>query len=261
MDAFNSIERQQEILRMTQAQGKVSVKELAEQFNVSEVTIRNDLSILDRKKLLVRSRGGAMVNSQLGRELSLKEKSHQNSLLKRRLGKVVADLVLEGERILLDSGTTTQEVAACLVDREDLVVMTNGLNIATELARSESVEVMMTGGSLRKKSMSFYGAVAERSLQNYNFSKLILGVDGFDLRTGIGTHFEKEAILNRLMCEMAEEVVVVTDSSKFDKRAFHVICAVKEIHTLVTDSGIPQNYIEELDKLGINLHIVERTDQ
>ncbi|GAA0361066.1 transcriptional repressor AgaR [Bowmanella denitrificans] len=258
MDAFNSIERQQEILRQTQAQGKVSVKALAEQFKVSEVTIRNDLSVLDRKKLLVRSRGGAMVNSQLGRELSLKEKSGQNSALKQELGALAAQLVGEGERILLDSGTTTQEVAACLVDKEDLVVMTNGLNIATELARSDSVEVMLTGGTLRKKSMSFYGAIAERSLQNYNFSKLILGVDGFDLRTGIGTHFEKEAILNRLMCEMAEEIVVVTDSSKFERRAFHAICAIAQIHTLVTDSGIPQNYVDELDKLGIKLHLVDR---
>ncbi|MBN7827616.1 DeoR family transcriptional regulator [Bowmanella dokdonensis] len=258
MDMYNSIERQQEILRLTQAQGKVSVKELAGRFDVSEVTIRNDLAVLDKKKLLVRSRGGAMVNSQLGRELSLREKSHQHSALKQQLGRIAADLIQEGERIILDSGTTTKEVASCLLDREDLVVMTNGLNIATELAQSEKVEVMLTGGALRKKSMSFYGTIAERSLQNFNFSKLILGVDGFDLKTGIGTHFEQEAILNRLMCEMAEQVVVVSDSSKFDRRAFHVICAVQQIHTLVTDSGIPQNYVDELMRLGVELHIIDR---
>ncbi|ALS98684.1 transcriptional repressor AgaR [Lacimicrobium alkaliphilum] len=258
MDVFNSIERQQEILRRTQAEGKVTVKGLAKAFGVSEVTIRNDLSVLDRKKLLVRSRGGAMINSQLGRELSLKEKRHQHSALKQQLGRAAAALVQEGERIILDSGTTTQEVAVCLSDRKDLIVMTNGLNIASELAQSEHVEVMSTGGSLRKKSMSFYGTIAERSLQNYNFSKLILGVDGFDLKTGIGTHFEKEAILNRLMCQMAEEIVVVTDSSKFARRAFHVICAIENIHTLVTDDGIPQSYVDELTKLGIELHIIER---
>ena len=160
MSGLNTIERQQQIVRLTQQHGKVSVKELSERFAVSEVTIRNDLGLLDRKKLLVRSRGGAMVNSQLSRELSLKEKSHHRHALKQQLGKAAALLVGDDEQILLDSGTTTQEVAANLVDRKNLVVMTNGLNIAMELSQAEAVQVMLTGGVLRKKSMSFYGHLA-----------------------------------------------------------------------------------------------------
>lgn len=259
MSELNTIERQQEIVRLTQLQGKVSVKDLSSRFAVSEVTIRNDLSILDRKKLLVRSRGGAMINSQLGRELSLKEKSHHRLALKQQLGREAAKLIGDDEQILLDSGTTTQEVAANLVDRNNLVVMTNGLNIALELAQAEQVQVMLTGGVLRKKSMSFYGHLAEKSLQDFHFNKLILGVDGFDLKTGLATHFEKEAILNRIMCEIASEIIVVTDSSKFNARAFHRICPMQRIHTLVTDDGIPDEYVQALQRQGVRLHLVKQS--
>ncbi|WP_348734099.1 transcriptional repressor AgaR [Rheinheimera texasensis] len=256
MEALNTIERQQEIVRLTNAQGKVSVAELSQRFGVSEVTIRSDLAVLDSKRLLVRSRGGAMVNDDLSRELSLKEKRQKHSELKQRLGRAVAELIKDDERIILDSGTTTEEVAANLREHKNLIVMTNGLNIALELSQVDKVEVMMTGGTLRKKSMSFYGAQAEQALKNYQFDKVVLGVDGFDLKTGLSTHFEAEATLNRLMCEVAREVIVVTDSSKFDRRGFHLICSVMQVHTLVTDSGIPPLYVEELTRMGVQVHVI-----
>lgn len=113
---------------------------------------------------------------------------------------------------------------------------------------------------LRKKSLSFYGNIAENSLRDYNFNKLILGVDGFDLRAGITTHFEKEASLNRMMCEIASEIIVVTDSSKFDQQAFHVICSCKRITHLVTDTGIPDRYVDELTKQGVQLHLIQKNN-
>lgn len=256
MEALNTIERQQEIVRLTNLQGKVSVAELSQRFGVSEVTIRSDLAVLDSKRLLVRSRGGAMVNDDLSRELSLKEKRQKHSELKQRLGRAVAALIKDDERIILDSGTTTEEVAANLREHKNLIVMTNGLNIALELSQVDKVEVMMTGGTLRKKSMSFYGAQAEQALKNYQFDKVVLGVDGFDLKTGLSTHFEAEATLNRLMCEVSREVVVVTDSSKFERRGFHLICSVMQVHTLVTDSGIPPLYVEELTRMGVQVHVI-----
>lgn len=256
MEALNTIERQQEIVRLTNLQGKVSVAELSQRFGVSEVTIRSDLAVLDSKRLLVRSRGGAMVNDDLSRELSLKEKRQKHSELKQRLGRAVAELIKDDERIILDSGTTTEEVAANLREHKNLIVMTNGLNIALELSQVDKVEVMMTGGTLRKKSMSFYGAQAEQAMKNYQFDKVVLGVDGFDLKTGLSTHFEAEATLNRLMCEVAREVIVVTDSSKFDRRGFHLICSVMQVHTLVTDSGIPPLYVEELTRMGVQVHVI-----
>ncbi len=256
MDSLNTIERQHEIVRLTNTNGKVAVADLALRFGVSEVTIRSDLAALDAKKLLIRSRGGAMVNDDLSRELSLKEKKQKNSELKQRLGLAVAKLIQDDERIIIDSGTTTEEVAANLREHKNLVVMTNGLNIAVELAQLDRVEVLMTGGTLRKKSLSFYGAQAEQSLRHYQFDKVVLGVDGFDLHTGLSTHFEAEASLNRLMCAAAREVIVVTDSSKFTRRCFHLICQPSQVHTLVTDAGISAEYAAELTKIGVRVIII-----
>lgn len=260
MELLNTIERQHEIVRLTNTKGKVAVTELAQRFGVSEVTIRSDLAVLDSKKLLIRSRGGAMVNDDLSRELSLKEKKQKNSELKQRLGLAVADLIRDDERIIIDSGTTTEEVAANLREHRNLVVMTNGLNIATELAQLDKVEVLITGGTLRKKSMSFYGSQAEQALKLYQFDKLVLGVDGFDINSGLSTHFEAEASLNRLMCAAAREIIVVTDSSKFTKRCLHVICQPAAVHTLVTDSAIPEDYVTELTRLGVRVIVIPIID-
>jgi DeoR family transcriptional regulator of aga operon len=257
VDQLNTIERQQEIVRLTNELGKVSVIELAQRFGVSEVTIRNDLTILDQKRLLLRSRGGAMVNDALGRELSLKEKRHKNSELKQRLGQQVAALINDDEHIILDSGTTTEQVAAQLHGHKHLTVMTNGLNVAMQLAQHDKITVMLTGGTLRKKTMSFYGPQAENCLRFYQFDKVILGADGFDMAAGLSTHFEAEANLNRQMCQVAREVIVVTDSSKFSQRGFHLVCPPQAIHTLVTDSALPADCAAQLQALGIRLLLVD----
>ena len=254
---LSTIERRQEIVHKTQAQGKVMVDVLAKEFAVSTVTIRSDLNELDKSGLVVRCRGGAIASTKLSKELSVRERYKQHSSVKERLGKAVAALVQPGESIIVDAGTTTEEVAHCLGGHERLMVMTNGLNIASVLSDVKTVEVSITGGLLRKKSMSFYGRAAEESLRHMHFNKVILGVDGFDLNAGVTTYFEPEASLNRLMCDISTEIIAVTDSSKFDHRGYHVICPWKEITTLVTDSRIPQEYIHAFGRAGIQLCIVD----
>ncbi|KKL51276.1 hypothetical protein LCGC14_2297100, partial [marine sediment metagenome] len=172
---LNTIERRHEIVQLVFKQERVQVPELAQLFGVSTVTIRNDLNELDEKGLLVRSRGGAVASNRLTQELSLKEKHDANRGIKERLGKFAASLIKDGESIILDSGTTTEEVAKNLTNHHGVVVMTNGLNVAHSLLNASSVEVLMTGGTLRKKSLSFYGRQAEQHLQQYHFDKLILG--------------------------------------------------------------------------------------
>lgn len=252
------IERRKEIVSLTETVGKVDVEALAGQFEVSTVTIRNDLNALSSKGLVVRSRGGAVASTRLTRELSFQEKHTENLPIKRRLGQATADLIGQGVgSLLLDSGTTTEEVALSLLDRAGLTVMTNGLNIASALAGSDGVEVLVTGGTLRKKSMSFYGRQAEESLKFLHFDKLVLGADGVDLQVGITTHFEQEASLNRVMCEVASEVILVADSSKFGRRGSHIICGYKGIDAMVTDSGIPDEFANEFTASGIRVHIAD----
>ena len=254
---LNGIERRQEIVRLTESQRRVEVGALAAQFEVSKVTIRQDLRALSQKGLIVRSHGGAVANTPLALELSLEEKYKNNLTIKRRLGETVAGLLGDDIRSIgLDSGTTAEEVALSLVGREDLAVTTNGLNIASALAKSDGVEVRITGGTLRKQAMSFYGRQAEESLRHMHFDRFILGADGIDIDVGVTTHFEPEAYLNRMMCEAARQVILVADSSKFGRFGAHVIRKLSDIDVLVTDDGIPVDLPDRLERIGVELHIV-----
>lgn len=116
----------------------------------------------------------------------------------------------------------------------------------------------MTGGTLRKTSYSFYGAQAEDALRHFRFDKLFLGTDGFDLSSGLTTHFDREASLNRVMCEVAREIILVTDSSKFGRSGYHFIRDFGGFNTLVTDSGIPDDYRSELKRLGVQVIIADQ---
>ncbi|REL34338.1 transcriptional repressor AgaR [Thalassotalea euphylliae] len=258
---MSTLERRQSILSLLQTDGRVEVPALAAQFAVSTVTIRTDLNYLDKKGLLVRSHGGAVASERitkaLSQELSIGEKKQQNHAIKEAIGERAAQFVEHGDNLIIDSGTTTLEVAKALFAKENLVVMTNGLNIASELAKHPSSEVMVTGGQLRKKSLSFYGRQAEASLSSYRFNKLFLGVDGFDVATGITTHFEPEAHLNRVMCQANVEIIAVADSSKFSKQGLHIICDVADIDVLITDSKLSQAHQQALIDAGIRLELVE----
>lgn len=254
---LNTIERRHEIVMLTERNGKVSVTELSEQFAVSTVTIRYDLNELNKRGLIVRSRGGAIASNRLTQELSIKEKQKDNYRSKKLLAIEVAGLIKNGESIIIDSGTTTEEVAHCLSTKEDLVVMTNGLNVANELARNSNCDVYMTGGKLRHKSMSFHDSHAEDRIDNFNFNKVILGVDSIDINTGLSTHFEPEAKLNRVMCNSAEKIIVVTDSSKFGRSALHSILPLHNIDVLITDNGIPEEFIKLLTEKNVELRLVD----
>ncbi len=252
------IERRREIVRQTENEGRVNVDELAAQYGVSEVTIRHDLNALSERGLVVRSRGGAVVSTRLTRELSVQEKYGEHHATKTKLGQAAADLLGDDVRsVIIDSGTTTEEVARSLADRRALTVMTNGLNVATALAEAEGLEIKVTGGTLRPTSMSFYGRQAEDSLKFMHFDILILGVDGFDLDVGLATHFEQEASLNRIMVKAADRVIAVTDSSKFGRRGSHIICRHTDISALVTDAGAPADVVETLRAADVDVLLVD----
>lgn len=252
---MRAIERRHEIVQDTLAHGKVEVEQLVERYDVSAVTIRADLNYLAKKNLLVRTRGGAVANHRIQRELTIDEKHNAQTEVKRRLANAAKCLIDEGDALILDSGSTTAEIANTLGDLEHLVVMTNGLNVAQNLLKHDGIEVLMTGGILRKTSQSFYGRQAEDSIERYHFNKVILGVDGIDFNSGLTTHFEYEAILNRLMCNVVTTVIAVTDSSKFNRAGVHKICGLEDIDVLVTDEGVPELFVKEVEKLGVKVII------
>jgi DeoR family transcriptional regulator of aga operon len=254
---LNTIERRQKIIDQVNELSRVDVVELASEFNVSTVTIRTDLNDLTKRRLLIRTRGGAIAISKITKELSVKEKHNENSHIKEKLAEAAVKLINNDELIILDSGTTTEKIAKLLQNHENLVVMTNGLNIATELSHLQNSEILMTGGRLRQKSLSFYGRQAEASLDNLRFDKVILGVDGVEIHSGFTTHFEHEASLNRLMCNISKEVIVVTDSSKFGRSGLYIIDSLDSIDTLITDNKIPSQYIEYFQAKNVKLIIID----
>jgi len=248
-----TVDRRDEILRTLREKGKVKVDELSEVFDVSSVTIRNDLEFLEQKGIIYRIYGGALLREVVSHDTELDEKQKLHPEEKKRIGQASADLVLDGESIILDSGTTTLQIAKHIKEKQNLTVMTNAINIAFELAGINEITMMLTGGMIRKKSYSLVGPEAEASIQSYYFDKFFLGVDGFDLRYALTTPNPMEAQLNRLMVERSNEVIAVTDSSKFGRRSFSYICALEDIDCVITDADIPQSYQDELTKMNIRV--------
>ncbi|WGL97599.1 transcriptional repressor AgaR [Arsenophonus sp. aPb] len=253
----DTIKRRETIIDMLYHDGSVKVATLSQRFNVSLVTIRNDLRYLEKKGCALRSYGGAMANNKFAFDRPFQIKGQIDRALKILIAAKAAEFVQDGDSLILDSGSTTAEMVPFLRNHHALVVMTNALNIAYQLANFEQIDVMVLGGNTRKNSYSIYGSVAEQQLAQYRFNTLFLGVDGFDLEAGITTPHPGEAHLNRIMCDVAHQIIAVTDGSKFGRKSFCLICETKQIHHLITDSRIPKQYREKLAELGVNVIIVD----
>jgi DeoR family transcriptional regulator of aga operon len=250
--------RRQRIAALLQEQGSVQIPALAEIFKVSTQTLRKDLNFLDRKGVCLRSHGGALVRSvaEPPREEGVAVKRTLFATEKVRIGEAAARLIKPGESLLLDSGSTTLQVARHLADDESLIVLTNDVGILNELVTRARIQVIFLGGTLRRKSLSFYGTQTEQTLHDLHVDKLFLAADGVDIDKGITTHFEPEALLNRVMCKTASEIIVVADSSKFGRVCLHKILEPRFISKLVTDTGIPADARERLLEANVEVIVV-----
>jgi DeoR family transcriptional regulator of aga operon len=249
--------RRQRIISMLREQGSVQIPSLAETFNVSTQTLRKDLNFLDSKGICTRSPGGAILKrgTLTPREDAIDVKRALFADEKVRIGMAAAALIGAGESVLLDSGTTTLQVARHMNPDDAPVVVTNDVGIMNELVSHEHVQLVFLGGTLRRKSLSCYGTQTEQALQDLHVDKLFLAADGFDIEKGITTHFEPEALLNRKMCEVAREIIVVTDSSKFGRICLHKILEPQRISKFITDAGIPAEAQEALTRMGVEVII------
>ncbi|WED24954.1 DeoR/GlpR family DNA-binding transcription regulator [Vibrio sp. JC009] len=250
-------QRREEILTHIQENGIGYVEDFARKYQVSSVTVRNDLNVLEKRGCIVRCYGGATINKHFAFDRSLKEKGLLQADLKSQIAKKAVDLIQDGDSIILDSGSTTDKIAQQLPSDKALVVMTNALNIAYRLTSYENIEVMITGGTVRKNAFSLHGENAEEQLAKYRFDKLFLGVDGFDMDLGITTPHKGEALVNRAMCKVAKTIIAVCDSSKLDRKSFCIIATLEDIDVLITDSGISQHYVDALVAHGVEVIIAD----
>jgi DeoR family transcriptional regulator of aga operon len=249
-------ERRTSILQLVQEHGKVRVKDLSQRFDTSEATIRSDLRKLHVRGLLQRAHGGAVKSETISVDPSLHEKSKLHADEKRRIGEAAAALINDGETIILDSGTTTQQVAKHIKGKKNLQVITNGINVAMELLSVQGLQLILLGGMVRENSFSIVGHFAEDMLNHLSADKLFIGVDACDINYGLTTPNLEESQVNQAMVHMAKEKILVADSSKFGKRSLSRIVSVFEMDKVITDHGLPESIQSELRAKGVDLILV-----
>lgn len=248
------LKRQEKILEKLDEYSTVKVPELAKEFGVSETTVRRDLKDLEEKGVIIRDYGGAVKMDRRSTSFEppydLKKNQYEEEKLK--IGKLASSLVVNGETIVLDAGSTTLEVARFLNERLNLTVVTNDLMVGIEIANNPNMELIVVGGKHRKGVYTLQGYIAEETLAKFNVNRTFLGVDAIDEEVISNVNTE-EVPLKQLMVEVAEKVTVVGDHSKFGKRALTAVCNVREVDSIVTDREPLEDTLEVYKEEGIKV--------
>ncbi len=251
-------ERKRKIVQLVNSEGRVTVSDLVKRFGLSEVTIRGDLEALAATGAVMRVHGGAIKpeDPNHDRPITFKETLHHAE--KVRIGRAAAELIRPGQTIILDSGTTTIEIARQIRARDinSLTVITNALPVAQEMCCVPQTTVIMLGGILRPMSCSLVGPQAEREMSHLNADQAFLGVAGVDPEMGLSTPDILEAQLNAVMIRVAREVTIVCDASKFRQRSLSVIAKLDAIHRVITDDQVDAAMVALLRNRGVDVHVV-----
>jgi DeoR family transcriptional regulator of aga operon len=252
-DTMMAEERRTQILQQVRSAGRVKVNELAAHFSTSAVTIRSDLNELHQRGLVLRSHGGAVLPDAIHRESPVDERLKAHAAEKRRIGAMAATLINDGETIILDSGTTTLEIARQIKNKQGLQVITNGVNIAAELLDAPGVQLFIVGGTVRRESASISGHFTEEMLAEFAADKMFLSGAGCDIDFGVSGGNLEETMVNRVMLSISREIILVADSSKFSRRSMARIVPFSEIDTVISDSDLPEDIQLRLRSLGCGL--------
>lgn len=241
------------ILAWLQEEGSARVRTLAEAFDVSEVTVRQDLEKLEADGFIVREHGGAFLKSVTQQVRAMALQHAENMDAKRAIGRAAAALVGDGETIILDSGSTTTEVAAQLPGRRDMTVITNALNIALMLGAEPGFDVHMSGGHFKAPTLSLSGDRSADYFRGLFAQTLFLATAAVDLRAGLTYPALSDIPVKRAMIEAAERVVLVADSSKIGRRSFTALGGIELVDVLVTDAGIAAADRIAIEQAGVEV--------
>ncbi|MBE6205456.1 MAG: DeoR/GlpR transcriptional regulator [Rikenellaceae bacterium] len=250
-------ERHELILETLIKHESVQVSDLSTLLEVSTVTIRKDLTELEKENKLYRSHGKAILINPYINNRSVNEKEKLATEEKNIIGKAAAAMITKDDSIIIASGTTVHALARNIRPIHKLTVISASLQVSEILANNEAIEIIQLGGTLRHSSNSVVGKYAEGILSSFCCSKLFLGVDGIDLEFGITTTDVREADLNKEMMRIAQKSIVLADSSKFRRRGFSKIANIEEVDIIITDSGIPDSIARRIEEMGIELIIAQ----
>ncbi|QEY19808.1 DeoR/GlpR transcriptional regulator [Psychrobacillus sp. AK 1817] len=240
------INRKKKIIDELSIKGKVEILELVELLGVSAMTIRRDLDELEKQKKLIRTHGGAALPQAIIGEQSYEQKLSEAHIQKKEIAQIAVGLVKDGMRILLDSGTTTLEIARLLKSRTNITVVTNDIKIAAELTDS-NLEVILLGGKIQNGVGAILGSYAEQMLKNIHVDILFLGAHAVHASLGISSATFEKASIKKEMINVSEAVYLTVDAHKFGKKAFAKIAGVDSVTGIITDSTISKE-VEEIYK-------------
>lgn len=257
MNMNSVVDRKTYILNRIEAKNTASVAKLASELKVSEMTIRRDLSELENKGLIRRVYGGAVSARGRSYEPPLIMRETNSIEEKRSIGKIAAQLIEEGDSIALDVGSTTIEVAKNLISSHNLTIMTPSLHIANLLSNQPDIRLILSGGIIRHSENSCIGDLAQRAFKGLFIDKLFLAVAGMDAKAGLTEYNWDDTMVKQAMIQSAKEVIVVSDSSKFDKIAFAHIAPLKITHRLVTDQLPTGSLLEKLQESNVEIIIAD----
>lgn len=257
---MNSLEqRQRFIIQQIDEKGSVNVIELAEALDVSEMTIRRDLNELENTGIVRRIHGGAVSARGRGYEPPLALRSAENRAIKQLLGKYASEMVVEGDSIALDVGTTIFEVAVNLKEVSNITVITPSIPIASLFYDRPAVRLILPGGIVRPGETSMIGDLARRNLEILYVDRLFLGVGAIDAHVGLTEYNMDDAGIKQAMIKNAKEIILVADASKFQKIAFASVAPFTSIHHLITNEEPPEELLTALKISGVTVHVVNES--
>ncbi|WP_299087220.1 DeoR/GlpR family DNA-binding transcription regulator [uncultured Metabacillus sp.] len=249
-------ERHRKIVEVVNEKLSVRVTELSKLFKVTEETIRRDLEKLEKENLLRRSHGGAVSIQDEQSEVSYTEREITNAAEKKAIALEAVKLIQPGDQIVLDASTSAWYMAKEMPDLP-LTVITNSIKVAVELSKKEQVKVISTGGMLLSRSLSYAGPLAERSLNMYHVNKAFISCKGVHLEGGISDSNEWQALLKRQMMSIADQTILLADSTKFGVRTFAHITNIGQVSSILTDSKIDDSYSKALEEKGVQVNTVK----
>jgi DeoR family transcriptional regulator of aga operon len=250
-------DRHQIIIQKLQEKGRVDIQELSEELQVSGVTIRKDLKLLEEKNLLFRTKGGGSINNPYAIERPINEKEFINADQKKKIARSALTLLGQNDSIIIGSGTTVFELAQVLHPAKHLTVITPALRVALELCNRPNVDILQMGGLIHHSSASAAGAFGEKLLDEISCGLLFMGVDGIEPEFGLSITNLAEASLNKKMIQVAQQVVIMADSTKFGRRGIGRICGLDQVDYIITDSRVPAETVTQLEEKGVKVIIAD----
>lgn len=249
------LERQQQILKYVRNNTATTISDLAKHFNVHEATVRRDIRLLVKKRLLIRTHGGVMIDEEVHSEPPFQERTTVQYEEKSRIGKQAAELIKDGENIILDSGTTTLHIANAIIHRKNITVITNDINIAAILRSAKPIKVIVTGGTLFPDSFMLNGMITDEVLGTLHVHKAFLGTPALHHKKGL-THFDEYLVsAKRGMIRAAKQVIVVADHTKIGSVSLHKVAGIKQIDDIITGKEAEDLDLHLWEEQGVRIHL------